>query len=82
MSKQFIFELTDKQEKTIKEWTTLDQLSFDASGLVFWIEWRDYDVRVITFRKDGSVVLEERDFSDGWTTYNFDANTERTDNAN
>lgn len=73
MSKQFVFELTDEQEKAIKEWTTLDEIQFHADGMVSWIEWRDYDVRVFTFRKDGSVVLEERDFSDGWSTYKFDA---------
>lgn len=73
MSRQFVFELTDEQEKAIKEWTTLDEISISANGLVFWANWGDYDVKVYTFRKDGSVVLEERDFSDGWSTYEFDA---------
>lgn len=73
MSKQFVFELTDEQEKAIKEWTTLDEISISVNGLVFWANWGDYDVKVYTFRKDGSVVLEERDFSDGWSTYEFDA---------
>lgn len=73
MSNQYVFELTDEQTKAIKYWTTLDQIQFHADGLVSWIEWRDYDVRVFTFRKDGTVVLEERDFNEGWSTYTFDA---------
>ena len=76
MSRQYVFEITDEQEKAIKEWTTLDQISFHADGLVVWANWRDYDVQVLTFRKDGSVVLEEREFYDGWNTYTFDAEGE------
>jgi len=39
---------------------------------VSYINWGDHDVKVWTFRKDGSYVLEERDFYDGWETYQFD----------
>jgi hypothetical protein len=72
MSKQAIFELTDEQVKSIQEWTTLDEISYGADGTVFWANWGEYDVKAYTFRKDGSVVLEERDFSEGWRTYEFD----------
>ncbi len=73
MSNQYVFELTDEQTKAIKHWTTLDQIQFHADGLVSWTEWCFWYVRVVTFRKDGSVVLEERDFAEGWSTYTFDA---------
>lgn len=72
MSKQFVFELTDEQVTAIKGICTLDDITFHADGMVSYINWEDHDVKVWTFRKDGSYVLEERDFYDGWETYQFD----------
>lgn len=72
MSRQYVFELTEEQLTTIKSICTLDDITFHTNGMVSYINWGDYDVKVWTFRKDGSYVLEERDFSDGWETYQFD----------
>lgn len=77
MSNQHVFELTDEQVKAIEHWTTIQDVSFRKDGTVYWADWRDHDVRVFTFRTDGSVILEERDFfSDGWETYTFDTEGE------
>jgi hypothetical protein len=73
MSAQFSFYLTDEQVRAIKGITTTDDITFTADGTVKFIDWREYDVKVWTFHRDGSYVLEERGLdSDGWETYTFD----------
>lgn len=76
MSTQHVFELTEAQEKAIKRICNISDITFHVDGYVSYINWGDNDVKVWTFRKDGSYVLEERDFFDGWSTYNFDAEEE------
>lgn len=64
------FTLTDEQKQAIiNSGIAYSELSFSASGMVFANVWNEYDVRCYTFRKDGSVVVEERGLdSDGWQT--------------
>ena len=81
MSRQAVFELTDEQVKSIREWTTLEEISYRADNLVCWYEFREYDVRVFTFRPNGDVVLEEREFhGEGWDTYTFEYKGETDEN--
>lgn len=67
------FYLTDEQRHAIV--TTgigMNQLQFSADGMVSAIKFGDYDVSFYTFRKDGSYVVETRDFaSDGWETATY-----------
>lgn len=67
---EFNFYLTDAQKLAIiNSGIALGELSFSATGMVSATVWGEYDVRCYTFRKDGSVVIEERGLdSDGWQT--------------
>lgn len=67
---EFNFYLTDEQKEAIvNSGISLGELSFSAKGMVFATVWDEYDVRCYTFRKDGSVIVEERGLdSDGWQT--------------
>lgn len=71
---QITFTLTDEQMKALKHWGFEEQFQIHADGTVSVVLYRDHNIEVYTFRKNGDVILEERDFmSDGWETYNYGA---------
>jgi len=71
---QYTATLTDAQFKTIMRLGLKDDLSFHIGGMVSAIQFEQYEVTAYTFRKDGSYVIERRDFdNDGWDTEEFEA---------
>lgn len=77
MNTEFGFYLTDEQKFAMRDVSIdLAELHFSATGSVIGIVWGEYDVTTYTFRKDGGIVKETRDFTgnDGWDTDYRDAN--------
>ena len=77
MNSEYGFYLTDAQQNAIRD-VSVDksELHFSATGSVVGIVFDEYDVTTYTFRKDGGIVKETRDFTgnDGWTTWCRDHN--------
>jgi hypothetical protein len=75
LKEKYEFDLTVAQRCAIRD-ACIDtkNVFFCADGMVTGIKFEDYDIEVFTFRKDGSIVKEVRDFSDGWVTSNCDIN--------
>lgn len=73
LKKEYAFYLTDAQRWAIRDASVDDNnVHFCADGMVTGIKFQDHDIEVFTFRKDGTVVKEVRDFfSDGWTVSNL-----------
>lgn len=71
---KYSFELTLEQQVAIRDMCISDtELFLSGTGMVCGCVFGDYEITFYTFREDGSVVREVRDFlSDGWTIHNID----------
>lgn len=67
LKSEYGFYLTDEQRCAARD-VCLDNVYFGSDGSVIGIKFDDYDIEVFTFRKDGGIVKEVRDFEGGWTT--------------
>lgn len=78
LKEEYAFYLTGAQRCAVRD-VSLDNVYFGTDGMIVGIKFQDYDIEVFTFRKDGSIVKEVRDFSDGWVVTHCDSEGVWTD---
>lgn len=72
--KQYTKTLTDEQWATIRNWHLEKDLYFHTDGKVQAILFEQDCIQVFTFRSDGSLLVEERDFTNqGWSEMEYKA---------
>lgn len=70
LNEEYNFYLTDAQRRAIHDVGVANvEVSFTTTGMVNATVYGDYDITCYTFRRDGGIVKESRNFdSYGWVT--------------